>query len=148
VFVADAGFVSLDVTLDSVEQNIDAHTTFTQFAVTFNSDDIEIYVNGIALNARQLTASPIATITPPAAGTPGNWNNAFNAGPRGHGNLVNLNGGSGIGKFHLNSDIFLGGRSDLNQDRFYTGAIAGLQIYTNGMSATDAVTAWPFFHRN
>ena len=135
MFVADAGFVSFDVTIDSVENNLDAHTTFTQFAVTFNSDDIEIYVNGIGLNPQQLTQSPVATIGPPAAGAgAGNWNNAFNAGPRGHGNLVNINGGDGIGKFHLNSDIFLGGRADLNDQRFYTGAIAGLQIYTNGVT--------------
>lgn len=43
MFVADAGFVSFDVTLDSVEQNLDDHASFTQFAVTFNSDDIEVY---------------------------------------------------------------------------------------------------------
>jgi hypothetical protein len=140
VFVGDAGFLSFDVTVDSIERNLDEHAAFTQFAVTFNSDDVEVYVNGVALAPYQLTPSPIGVIAPPsgAAGSAGNWNNAFNAGSRGHGNLVNINDGAGIGKFHLNTDIYLGGRADEDPDRFYTGAIAGLQIFTDGMTATDA----------
>ena len=85
---------------------------------TKNDEFYILKVNGIALNPLQLTPSPIASITPPTDGHAGNWNNAFNAGPRGHGNLVNLNNGAGIGKFHLHSDIFLGGRADLDGDRF------------------------------
>eukprot|EP01043_Picozoa_sp_COSAG02_P027036 COSAG02_NODE_1576_length_11868_cov_82.967117_10_plen_331_part_00 len=137
LFVADAGFLSFDVTLDSIEGNLDQHASFTQFAVTFNSDDVELYVNGIAVNPTQLTPSPISTIQVPPGQTYFTATNAFRAGPRGHGSIENLNGGAGIGKFHLNSDIYIGGRTDENPDRFYTGAIAGLQIFTNGLTATD-----------
>ena len=137
MFVADAGFISFDVTLDSIEGNLDQHSAFTQFAVTFNSDDIELYVNGIAVNPTQLTPSPIATIQAPPGQDWFNAQNAFRAGAHGHGQIENLNSGNGIGKFHLHSDIYIGGRTDEDPDRFYTGAIAGLQIFTDGLTASD-----------
>eukprot|EP01051_Picozoa_sp_SAG22_P023489 SAG22_NODE_6084_length_902_cov_0.948941_2_plen_130_part_00 len=71
------------------------------------------------------------------------WHNAiqpapaFGGRPGGGVLLTNLNNGAGIGKFHLHTAIFLGGRADLNTARFYTGAIAGLQIYTEGLGASD-----------
>ena len=41
------------------------------------------------------------------------------------------------GKLTLPGPIYIGGRADEDDNRFYTGAIAGLQIFTDGATASD-----------
>ena len=43
----------------------------------------------------------------------------------------------GQGKLTLPGPIYIGGRADEDDHRFYTGAIAGLQIFTDGATASD-----------
>ena len=45
--------------------------------------------------------------------------------------------GATLGTATLSTDIFIGGRSDLNEDRHYKGKIAGLTISSNALSLTE-----------
>ena len=51
--------------------------------------------------------------------------------------LSNINSGYGIGPYSLKSSIHVGGRADHDKHRFFTGAIAGLQIFTEGATASE-----------
>lgn len=134
VFVGETGFASYDVPFTMLE--VGGHledVTFTQFGFTFSGNSITMYVNGLQLMSDQLAPGPAAVAMGSVAGPA--WSNS--AVTNGQVDLMNLNSGAGIGRFRLDQYIFVGGRADQNEDRFYTGAIAGLQIFTDGASAAD-----------
>ena len=135
VFVGANGFASYDVPFQMlVEGGSLEDVTFAQFGFTFSGNSITMYVNGLQLMYDfQLAAGP-ASIAMGAVSGPA-WPNS--AVQNGQVNLMNLNNGVGLGRFNLAGDIFVGGRGDLDEDRFYTGAISGLQIFTDGASAAD-----------
>ena len=135
VFVGASGFASYDVPFQMlIEGGSLEDVTFAQFGFTFSGNSITMYVNGLQLMYDfQLAAGP-ASVAMGAVSGPA-WQNS--AVRNGQVNLMNLNNGVGIGRFNLAGDIFVGGRGDLDGDRFYTGAISGLQIFTDGASAAD-----------
>jgi hypothetical protein len=110
VMVASRGFASWDVPVATLDSNIDPSATFTHFSVVYNTNTIEMYVNGEPPNAAQAPGSLGALM----AGT-----------------------APGIGSFQLTTDIYVGGRADENDGRFYRGSIAGLSIFRDGLSASE-----------
>ena len=141
VFVGATGYVVYDVPIGTLDGgrgdgSLDYTATYTQFGFTFSGNTITTYVNGLQLQPWQLDpgCGNNCGMVMGAKG-PATWQNSGVVG--GALSLTNLNGGQGIGAFTLSGDIFVGGRADMNAGRFYTGAIAGLQIFTDGASAAD-----------
>ena len=96
-----------------------------------------MYVNGLQLQQYQLSPGCGNNCGFDQGSKPGQWSNLAVT-PSGGGSLLNMPQNHGaVGKFSLRGPIYLGGRADEDDHRFFTGAISGLQIFTDGASAGD-----------